>query len=232
MTNGRRDLIFDLDGTLIDSAPDLARALNRLLAELGRPPLDVAVVRRLVGDGAPELLSKALALGGVTVDPADVPNLLNRYRGFYLETATHSTRPYPGVPETLAALRDAGHRMVVCTNKIQKPTLKILEFFELEKFFDGVAGGDMTPARKPDPRHLLAALAPIGGTPASAIMIGDGVNDAMAARAAGIPLLLLDSGYGEIPASELGGDLLLKSFREIPAGLERLAAWSPSLPAS
>jgi phosphoglycolate phosphatase len=222
MVNGRRDLIFDLDGTLIDSAPDLARALNRLLAEFGRPPLDIAIVRRLVGDGAPELLRKALTIGGADVDPAQEPALIERYRGFYLETATHSTRAYPGVSETLARLRDSGHRMVVCTNKVQKPTLKILDFFDLTKYFDGVVGGDMTPARKPDPRHLLAALALIGGTVGEAVMIGDGANDAAAAKAAGIPLLLLDSGYGDIPAGELESDVLLESFRDIPQGLKRL----------
>src|SRR5450432_2883013 len=107
MAGRPRDLIFDLDGTLIDSAPDIARALNRLLAELGRPPLAVAAVRRLIGDGAPELLRRAIGTGDATIDPAAMSALFERYRGFYLETATHSTRTYPGVVETLGALRNA-----------------------------------------------------------------------------------------------------------------------------
>ena len=222
MTGTRRDLIFDLDGTLIDSAPDLAHALNRLLAEFGRPPLDLATVRRMVGDGAPELVRRALTAGGAVVDPTAMPELFERYRGFYLATATLSTRAYPGVKETLAALRAAGYRMVVCTNKFQKPTMKILDFLDLTGFFDGVAGGDVVPARKPDPRHLLAALALVGGGPDQAVMIGDGINDVSAAKAAGIPTLLLDSGYGEIAADKLGGDGLLSAFSEIPAALARL----------
>jgi phosphoglycolate phosphatase len=222
MAEIRRDLIFDLDGTLIDSAPDIARALARLLAELGRPPLDLATVRRLVGDGAPDLVRKALAIASADIKPSAVPPLFERYRGFYLETATHSTRPYPGVIETLARLRDAGHRMAVCTNKLQTPTLQILDALDLAKFFDAVVGGDQAPARKPDPRHLLAAIALLGGTAESAVMIGDGINDAGAAKAAGIPLMVLDSGYGEVAAKDLSGDVILESFSEIPAALERL----------
>jgi phosphoglycolate phosphatase len=222
MAEIRRDLIFDFDGTLIDSAPDLARALNRLLAELGRPPLELAAVRRLIGDGTPELVRRALAAGGAAVDPAAMPELFERYRGFYLATATAATRAYPGVPETLAALRAADYRMVVCTNKFQAPTMKILDFLDLTRFFDGVAGGDMVPARKPDPRHLLAALALVGGVPDQAVMVGDGINDVVAAKAAGIPTLLLDSGYGEIAASKLGGDRLLSAFSDIPEALSKL----------
>jgi phosphoglycolate phosphatase len=218
----RRDLIFDLDGTLIDSAPDIARALDRLLAELGRPPLDLATVRRLVGDGAPELVRKALAIAKAHVEPSAVPALFERYRGFYLETATHSTRPYPGVVETLTSLRGDGHRMAVCTNKLQKPTVTILDALDLTKFFEAVVGGDQAPARKPDPRHLMATVALLGGNEQSAVMIGDGINDAGAAKAAGVPLLVLDSGYGEVAAKDLGGDLLLESFSEIPAALEQL----------
>jgi len=222
MPDTRPDLIFDLDGTLIDSAPDIAHALNRLLGELGLRSLDIATVRSLVGDGAPELMRKAFTIAGGDIAPADIPPLFERYRAYYLENATRLTRPYPGVPETLAALRHSGHRMVVCTNKIQKPTLKILEFFDLMKFFGGVLGGDVTPARKPDPRHLLAALALVDGNPGEAVMIGAGINDARAAQAAGVPLLILDSGYGEIPARDLGGTMLLESFSEIPEALRRL----------
>ncbi len=227
MAGTPRDLIFDLDGTLIDSAPDLAHALNRLLAELGRPPLELGAVRRMVGDGAPELVRRALAAAGATVDPSAMPELFERYRGFYLATATESTRAYPGVPETLTRLRAAGHRMVVCTNKFQTPTMKILDFLELTRFFDGVAGGDVVPARKPDPRHLLAALALAGRGPEYAVMIGDGINDVGAAKAAGIPVLLLDSGYGEIAAGRLGGDGFLASFSDIPQALERLDQTRP-----
>ena len=218
----RRNLIFDLDGTLIDSAPDLAHALNRLLAELGRPPLDLAAVRKMVGDGAPELVRRALAVGGATVDRSAMPELFERYRAFYLATATASTRAYPRVPETLVALRAKGYRMVVCTNKFQKPSMKIMDFLDLARYFGGGAGGDVVPVRKPDPRHLLAALALVDGERDRAVMIGDGVNDVAAAKAAGIPVLLVDSGYGEIAAGKLGGDSLLSAFSDIPEALDGL----------
>jgi phosphoglycolate phosphatase len=223
MPDTRRDLLFDLDGTLIDSAPDIAHALNHLLGELGLRHLDIAAVRGLVGDGAPEMMRKALVMAGSNVEPAEIPPLFERYRAYYLEHATRTTRPYPGVAETLAALRAGGHRMVVCTNKIQKPTLKILNDLGLAQFFDGVMGGDVTPARKPDPRHLLAALALIDGKASEAVMIGDGINDALAAKAAGMPLLIVDSGYGDIAAKDMGADLLLESFSEIPEALRRLS---------
>jgi phosphoglycolate phosphatase len=218
----RRALIFDLDGTLIDSAPDLARALNRLLDELGRPPLPLAVVRKLIGDGAPELVRRALDAAGAVVEPAAMPELFERYRAFYLATATVETRAYPNVSETLAVLGAAGYRMAVCTNKFQTPTLKILDALDLSRHFDGVIGGDIVPARKPDPGHLIAALASMEASPEEALMIGDGANDVAAARSLGIPIILLESGYGEIPMAQLGGDMLLADFGEIPEALRRI----------
>jgi phosphoglycolate phosphatase len=224
MSNARRSLIFDLDGTLIDSAPDIAGAMNALLAELDQPALSLEQVRRLVGDGAPTLLARALTEAGARFAPESYDTLLDRYRALYLARATEKTKVYPGVPETLARLREAGYRMVVCTNKIQRPTLAILDTLDLAGYFDGVAGGDVVPARKPDPAHLLAGLKLVGSAPEEAVMIGDGINDVAAARAAGIPVLVLPSGYGEIAAAELGGDRLLQDFGEIPAALGALGA--------
>ncbi len=223
MASARRVLIFDLDGTLIDSAPDLARALNLLLAELDRPPLEFDQVQRLIGDGAPTLVGRALDLAGARYDSTGFGALLERYREIYLANLTVETRVYPRVPETLGALRDAGYESIVCTNKFQLPTERILEVFGLRRFFDAVAGGDVVPARKPDPVHLRAGLDLVGAVATQAVMIGDGINDVGAARAAGIPMILLPSGYGEIAAADLGGDLLIEDFAEVPAALERLS---------
>jgi phosphoglycolate phosphatase len=219
----RRTLIFDLDGTLIDSAPDLARALNALLAELDRPPLGLARVRRLIGDGAPILVRRALEAAGAHVEDEAYGGLLARYRALYLANATVDTRPYPRVAATLHLLREQGRRMIVCTNKFQLPSTRILEALDLARFFDAVAGGDVVPAPKPDPAHLLAGLRLVGAGPDDAVMIGDGPNDVGAARAAGIPMLVVDSGYGEVAAADLGGDRLLGDFAEIPAALESLS---------
>lgn len=222
MAAPRSDLLFDLDGTLIDSAPDLAAALNALLAELDCPPLSFGQVRRLIGDGAPTLVARALRAAGANVEPETYETLLARYRALYQARSTGDTKVYPDVPETLRRLREAGHRLAVCTNKFQDSSLEILEAFDLARYFDGVAGGDVVPARKPDPAHLLAGLKLIGGAPERAVMIGDGINDVTAAKAAGIPVLVLPSGYGEIGAAELGGDRLLRKFAEIPAALDSL----------
>ena len=210
MAAPRSSLIFDLDGTLIDSAPDLAFALNALLAELDCAPLSLQAVRGLIGDGAPTLVARALQAGGATFEPETYESLLERYRALYLAHATVDTRVYAQVPETLELLREQGYRTVVCTNKFQLPSLQILEAYDLARYFDGVAGGDVVPARK----KL------IGAGPEQAVMIGDGINDVTAAKAAGIPVLVLPSGYGEIEAAALGGDLLLADFAEIPAALE------------
>jgi phosphoglycolate phosphatase len=223
MAAPRTSLIFDLDGTLIDSAPDIAFALNELLAELDCAPLSLEAVRALIGDGAPILLARALDAGGAVFEPETYESLIERYRTLYLDHATVDTTVYAGVPETLELLRSQGYRMVVCTNKLQHSSLHILEAYDLARYFDGVAGGDVVPARKPDPGHLLAALKLIGGGPEQAVMIGDGINDVTAAKAAGIPVLVLPSGYGEIEAAALGGDLLLADFAEIPAALESFA---------
>src|SRR5262249_10204799 len=154
--------------------------------------------------------------------PGTYYSLFDRYRALYLARATEKTKVYPGVPETLTRLRADGYRMVVCTNKLQLPTLTILGALDLARYFDGVAGGDVVPARKPDPGHLLAGLKLVGSGPEAAVMSGDGINDVSAAKAAGIPVLVLPSGYGDIAPGALGGDRLLVDFAEIPAALEAL----------
>jgi phosphoglycolate phosphatase len=216
-------LAFDLDGTLVDSAPDITTAVNRLLGELGLPPLTIAAVRRLVGDGIAVLLGRALATAGAVVEDSRLPEIHERYRELYVATATVETRPYPGVLETLARLKAEGHRMVVCTNKVQRSSLVVLEALDLLRFFDGVLGGDQVPARKPDPAHLRAALALAGAADGPAVMIGDGINDVKAAHAAGWPCLLYPSGYGEHPPEALGAELILGKFGEIPAALAKVA---------
>jgi phosphoglycolate phosphatase len=149
-------------------------------------------------------------------------SVLARYRELYLAMALVDTKPYPRVPETLKLLRERGCRTLVCTNKFQLPTLKILESLRLARHFDVIIGGDVVAARKPDPAHLMAGLKMVGATAEEAVMIGEGINDVRAARAAGIPVILLASGYGEIAAADLGGDVLLEDFAELPQALQRL----------
>ncbi len=223
MATARSTLIFDLDGTLVDSAPDLARALNALLAELDHPALSFEKVLGLIGDGAPTLVRRALVAAGAELDDENLNSVLQRYRELYLATATATTSAYPRVPETLKQLREEGYRTLVCTNKFQLPSVKILETLDLARYFDAIVGGDVVPARKPDPAHLIAGLKMVGSHPREAVMIGDGINDVRSARAARIPVIVLPSGYGEISAADLGGDVLLGDFAEIPQALRSLA---------
>jgi phosphoglycolate phosphatase len=217
----KRDaLVFDLDGTLVDSVPDLQAAVNAVLRELGRAPLSAEAVRGMVGDGTAMLVARALAASGGELPPGP-PH--ERFLELYEAAPAARTRPYPGVPATLAALRRAGCRLAVCTNKPQRATEGVLEALGLASLFDAVLGGDALPVRKPDPAHVLAALAALGAGPARGVMIGDGENDAAAGRAAGLPVVLMTYGYAHAPLDELGADALLDRFADLPDRLRRLS---------
>jgi phosphoglycolate phosphatase len=213
-------LVFDLDGTLVDSAPDLRAALNEMLRERGRPPLSLPQVKRMIGDGAAALVARALAASGS--DPADAASALARFIELYEAEAVRLTRPYPAVPETLAALRRCGYRMAICTNKPQHATIAVLEGLGLLALFDGIAGGDRFAVRKPDPGHLLGLVGAVGARAEAAAMIGDSEIDAAAARSAGLPLVLMRYGYARADLDSLGADALLDHFAELPNALDRL----------
>ena len=163
-------IVFDLDGTLVDSAPDLQSAINRMLAQIGREELSVDAVKGMIGDGVPKLVERALEATGGLPDGDAVESLalsVSKFADEYKGHDAEQTRPYPGVPETLAKLRKAGFAMAVCTNKPQDATMEILEAFDLERFFNAALGGDVLEGiRKPDPKHLIAALDAVGATPA------------------------------------------------------------------
>jgi phosphoglycolate phosphatase len=213
-------LVFDLDGTLIDSAPDLRAALNEMLRERGRAPLPLAQVRQMIGDGAAALVARALAASGA--DPAEAVPALRRFLQLYEADAVRLTRPYPGVPETLAGLRRRGYRTAICTNKPGHATHTVLEGLGLSSLFDGIAGGDRFAVKKPDPGHLLGLIGALGGAANRAAMIGDGENDAAAAHGAGVPLVLMRYGYARGDPASLAADALLDRFDDLPAALDCL----------
>jgi phosphoglycolate phosphatase len=213
-------LLFDLDGTLVDSVPDLTGALNRVLVEHGYEPLTAAEVAPMVGDGVPALIERGFAARGAS--SAEAADALPRYIAIYEAHATELTRPYPGVPETLAELRRSGYRTAVCTNKLQRASLTVLAGLGLAPLFDAVAGGDRYPVKKPYKGHLLGLIAELGGVPERAVMIGDSENDAAAAHAAGVPLVIMRYGYSRRDPATLGAAVVLDTFAELPAALERL----------
>jgi len=214
---GRFLLLFDLDGTLVDTLPDLTNALNEVLSERGHAPLSPADVKPMVGDGMAMLLRRGFAARGAT--PAEAEAMQPRFIAVYEAAATRLSRPYPGVAETLAALRRAGYATAVCTNKPQHATGAVLRGTGLDTLFDGWAGGDRFAVRKPDPGHLLSLVAALGGEAARAAMIGDSENDALAAHAAGLPLFLMRYGYARADVATLGPACVLDRFAELPAAL-------------
>jgi phosphoglycolate phosphatase len=212
-------LVFDLDGTLVDSVPDLRAALNEVLAGLGRRTLSPGEVRRLVGDGVPALVERGLAATG-GIEGFDAAHA--RFLQLYEAAPAALSRIYEGVPETLDRLRASGARLAVCTNKPQAATMGVLEGLGIAGYFEAVLGGDAVPFKKPDPRHLLAAVEGLGAAPAEAALIGDNENDYAAARAAGIPVLLMRYGYLRAPAESLAPDAWLDRFTDVPEAVTRL----------
>lgn len=202
-------LLFDLDGTLVDSVPDLTAALNRLMAARGLASFGEREVTGFIGDGVAALVRRGFAARGVAEDgPA-----LAEFNADYTAHAADHTRPFPEVADTLARLVAEGWRMAVCTNKPEAPARGLLAALGLAPFFVAIGGGDSFPVRKPDPGHLLATLAAAGGERGRAVMIGDHHNDINAARAAGLPSILAAWGYTPEVA---GASAVAHRFGEIP----------------
>ena len=216
-------VLFDLDGTLVETAPDLCAALNHCLAQAGRPQVTVAEVRHMVGDGARALLRRGLAAAGAAPAEAEVERWFGELLVRYQEHVADSSAAFEGVVETLDAMQAVGGRHAVCTNKPILHTRSLLDALDLARRFEVVLGGDSLPVRKPHPRHLLAALEAMGVPPERAVMVGDSANDVAAARAAGLPVVLVSFGYTTIPAAELGADALIDHFTALPEALAALA---------
>jgi phosphoglycolate phosphatase len=215
-------VIFDLDGTLIDSAPDLCAALNLVLAENGRREVGIAEVTLMVGGGLPNLVDLAFRATGEPLAPARLAELAMRYRAVYEDASTVLTRPYPGAVAALEALRDAGAAMGLCTNKPHSATLKVIETLELAQYFRAVLGGDRARFRKPDGRHVLEVMEAMGAARGEAVYVGDSETDLAAARGAGVPAVLVDFGYSKRPAAELGADAVISDFADLNAALSVL----------
>jgi phosphoglycolate phosphatase len=208
-------IVWDLDGTLVDSAPDLAAALNTVLDMRGFFRLSLDEVRTMIGNGVPKLVERGFNAVGVRPDPAQLDELIAMFVKEYRQCATDKTRPYPGIVETLQELLGMNIPMGVCTNKPEAFTRQILEGLGLSGYFSSVVGGDTTSTKKPDPEPVLACLRGLVAVPALSLMIGDSVHDVRAARAAGVTIGVVPWGYRAAPVETLGADFVLHD----PAGL-------------
>ncbi|MDR6626927.1 phosphoglycolate phosphatase [Caulobacter segnis] len=221
-------IAFDLDGTLVDTAPDLVGSLNSILAEESLPALPFDEVRLMVGRGARALLERGFAAAGAPLDAEHAPALVQRFIALYLTRIADESAPFPGVVDVLTELKAAGARLVVCTNKLTHLSVALLDATGLTPFFDAVVGADSAPAAKPDGRHVAAAVAAVGGEVTRAVMVGDSINDALGARNAGVPSVLVSFGYTEDPVETLGGDLVIHSFLDVPNACMTLLASCPA----
>ena len=214
-------VIFDLDGTLVDSAPDIHAAVNRLLADLGEAPLSFQTVKSFIGNGVPTLVARVLAACGHDPDPARQAEWQAGFLRHYEADSTTLTQLYPGVTEALSALLDHGHQLALCTNKPEGPARHILDAFGLAGLFPVVIGGDSLPLRKPDPAPLLAAADGLAGP---VLFVGDSEVDAETALAAQVPFLLFTEGYRKAPVHALPHAARFDRFSDLPALIARLAA--------
>lgn len=213
-------LIFDLDGTLADTSPDLLGATNAVLAARGRPLLDLAHLRHLVGFGARALIHQAMEASGTAVTEEEMPALVEIFLAHYRAHIADGTRLFPHVAETLGALKAQGARLGVLTNKPQELTDPLLPLLGLDGLFAAVYGAGRKPYTKPDPRIFHDVVTDLGGGPA--VMIGDSITDLNTARAAGVPCILMSYGFTPVPACELGADRVLDDFAQLPATLDDL----------
>jgi phosphoglycolate phosphatase len=217
-----RAILFDLDGTLIDSAPDIAAAVNELLAARDLPPLGVDRVRGMIGGGVMKLVERAFAASGSPLSGGALEEANRDMAPIYRRHLTGLTRLMPGVREVLTHFHLNGTAMGVVTNKPQLATREILLHFHLTEYLGAIVGGDAVTNLKPAPDALLLALDQLGVESDEALMVGDSVSDVGAARAAGTPVALLRGGYTHIPVEELGADLVCDSLLDLPAAMQRL----------
>jgi phosphoglycolate phosphatase len=216
-------VVFDLDGTLVDTSPDLTAALNSVLVAAGRRPLPEEEVRHLVGRGARALIERGMEVTGDPVDQAVIPKLFDDFLDHYGANIAAGSQPFPGAEDAVRRLIVAGHRIGICTNKPEALSFKLMDALNLRRYFPVILGADSQPYRKPDPRHLLDTVAKLGGDPRNAVMVGDSETDVTTARAADIPVILVSFGYTEIPVRQLGGDMIIDHFDELDAAIAKLA---------
>ncbi|WP_150286686.1 phosphoglycolate phosphatase [Rhabdaerophilum calidifontis] len=217
-------LVFDLDGTLAETAPDIMAALNHFLLREGLEPLPLAAARSLVGAGARALIERGFRAAGRPLATADLDRIFAALLDHYLENIAVRSHLFPGVEAALDTLAAAGHRFAICTNKPEPHARALVEALGILPRFAALAGRETFPFCKPDPRHLTETVRQAGGDPARAILIGDSRTDIDTARAAGLPVIGVTFGYSDVPMAELAPDRLIGHFDALPAAIADLGA--------
>ncbi len=215
-------IVFDLDGTLIDTAPDLIDTLNVILAGRGLPAVPYDAARPLIGGGAKGMIERALVLDGRSDVVAEVETLYAAFVAHYADHIADRSRPFPHVEVTLERLAAAGHTLAVCTNKLEWLSRRLLDALKLSDRFAAICGQDTFGVQKPDPRILRSTVERAGGYVKRAILVGDSVTDIRTARAANVPVVAVDFGYTDVPVATLNPDRVIGSFAELPAAIGTL----------
>jgi phosphoglycolate phosphatase len=218
-----RTVVFDLDGTLVDTAPDLINALNFVLDREGLPPVPLKSARNMIGAGARKMIERGLESEGRFASVEDVTRLTADFIEYYAAHIADASRPFEGLEGALDDLRTLGYRFAVCTNKLEWLSKLLLDRLGLSSRFSAICGGDTFGISKPDPAILRQTIARAGGKLSSSIMVGDAGPDIGVARRAGIPVIGVEFGYSEVPIADLKPDLLINHMRELPAAVQRLA---------
>jgi phosphoglycolate phosphatase len=208
-------IVYDLDGTLADTAADLMGALNVVLGREGLAPLPVARARSLLGAGGRALIQRGFAAAGREAPPDKLEALFGDFLAHYNAHIAEHTRLYAGVDTALEAFAEAGWRQAICTNKMERSAKILMAKLGVAERFAFICGQDTFGVGKPDPRPLLGTIAAAGGAPECAIVVGDSATDVKTARAAGLPVICVDFGYTDAPAAELGADRVISHFDEL-----------------
>jgi phosphoglycolate phosphatase len=217
-----RTVVFDLDGTLVDTAPDLISALNYILDREGMPPVPLHSARNMIGAGVRKLIERGLELEGRAASPSDITRLTDDFVAYYAEHIADGSRPFEGLETALDELLTRGYRFAVCTNKLEWLSKLLLDRLGLSARFAAICGADTFGVSKPDPAILRQTVARAGGDIASAIMVGDAGTDIGVARRAGVPVIGVSFGYTEVPIADLKPDRLIHHMNELPGAVEGL----------
>jgi phosphoglycolate phosphatase len=215
-------IVFDLDGTLIDTAPDLVDTLNVVFAREGLPPVPYDTARTLIGGGARMMIARGVEAEGRIFPPAKLEQLFADFIAHYSEHIADRSQPFPGLIDALDTLASDGWRFAVCTNKLERLSVLLLKQLGLAERFAAICGQDTFGMQKPDPEVLRRTIAAAGGGLQDAIMIGDSLTDIRTARAAGVPVIAVDFGYTERPVAEFGPDRIISHFAQLPAAVAGL----------